>query len=102
MGQPPTPHYNLANIKDRVRAGDCHITRTAVREAWAMGLDRQDIVDCVLQLTTEMLHKSMPSTDYPGMWQDVYHAPLNRRVIYLKVQEDPNDGWAIIIQFKEK
>lgn len=101
-GVPPTSHYDLELIKLLVRQRRYVITKVAAWAAFALGFDEDDIVECVLALAPDMLHKTMESEKRPGMWQDVYHAELQGKTIYLKLQVEQNDGTAIVIQFKEK
>jgi hypothetical protein len=66
-----------------------------------LGWDDEDVKECVLALTGADFHKTMESTDLPGLWQDVYK-PLFRRVrLYVKIQVGRR-GKAVVISFKEK
>jgi hypothetical protein len=57
-----------------------------------------------LDLTTHF-KKSMPSTDFPGMWQDVYNVPTPQGEAYVKIQMSLRPGSnvpLVVIQFKAK
>jgi motility quorum-sensing regulator / GCU-specific mRNA interferase toxin len=102
MSVPPTPTYQLSQIKLLIRELKFSITGTAADEAWALGYEEDDIVKCVLALEPSELHKTMESERIPGLWQDVYRTKLDGKVIYLKLQIEQKYGHAVVIQFKEK
>lgn len=101
MADPPRPQYDLEQIKLLLRMRRYTITVNAARTAMALGFDEDDIYDCVASLTPAMLFKSMLSEQRKGMWQDVYYTELDGRLLYVKLQLEPGDEWAIVISFKE-
>src|SRR5262245_65286431 len=102
MSVQPRPHYDLDQIKLLIQEKKYSITGLASDEAWQLGFDEDDIIECVLELEPASFHKSMPSDKIVGLWQDVYRTKLERKEIYLKLQIEPTYGWAVVIQFKEK
>lgn len=98
---PPTPTYDLAEIQRLVREGKWLPSGTALRGAAELGWVSDDIRDCVLALTGADLHKTMPSTDHPGLWQDVYKPFHNGVRLYVKLQVGRR-GVAVVVSFKEK
>lgn len=73
--------------------GARNISGTAESDARdGLGLDREGIFRLVASLKTTDFYKSMPSTQRPGTFQDVYRplatTPLHQRgiVVYCKVQ----------------
>jgi motility quorum-sensing regulator/GCU-specific mRNA interferase toxin len=91
----------LASVKALVlERGLSAFTRTALDNAWLMGLDPASALVVVLGLQRGMLFKSMTTHTDRRVWQDVYHAPCpNGRTAYIKVTIQAG---ATVIQFKEK
>ncbi len=102
MGVPPKPYYELGRIQALVDLDMFIVTKSASWSAFALGFDTDDIKRCIRGLTPQMLYKSMESTQQPGMWQDVYRTELDNKAIYLKLQVQPGDGWAVVVSFKER
>lgn len=100
-GNPPDATYDLAHIQELVRQGSCIITGNAFKGAAALAMTGEDIKDCVLRLTAVTFHKTMESTDCPGLWQDVYKPLYQKMRLYVKLQLSVR-GDAVVISFKEK
>jgi motility quorum-sensing regulator/GCU-specific mRNA interferase toxin len=83
---PNSPTYPVQTVKDLVRVGEYRVTGTALSGAGELGLDESDILDCIERLTLDELHKTMASTDKPGLSQDVYRTIAGGFEVYLKVQ----------------
>lgn len=97
------PTYALEELQRLIGQGPISSSITKVAEEGAAGLNwsREDIVEAVLQLTTQHFFKSMESERMPGLWQDVYHLEFRGRWLYIKLQLGVN-GRAFVVQFKER
>ena len=93
------PAHDLAQIKHRVAGGAFVITLQARQDAYRLGLDAQDVRDCVLSLSGSDFNKSMKSERFPGQYQDVYHINYAGFELYVKLQIRRN-GPAVVISFK--
>lgn len=94
--------YSLALIKKLMAMRRWVITGSSQRSAAAMGLDEQDIVDCILALHENCFYKTMPAELRPGTWQDVYRPRFAGLDLYVKVQvvgTSPDDT-VVVISFK--
>ena len=93
--------YSLNEIQLRLRDGRFTITVSGMQGALQMGLDDEDIVECICEeLRDSHFYKTMPAEKLPGMWQDVYRIRFRGQRVYLKVQINAR-GKAVIISFKE-
>jgi hypothetical protein len=103
MDEPPKPCYDLDQIKYLLRVRQFDITIEAERTAEALGFVEDDVYDCVRDLTPFKLYKSMPAEDprYKGYMQDVYHAEIQGKQVYVKLQMLSEDFFRVI-SFKEK
>jgi hypothetical protein len=72
---------------------------TATMHALLLGIDEQDIVDCVLALTPDDFYKTMPSEKRQDLFQDVYKPKYGGERLYVKLQGS-TDGNTVIISFK--
>jgi motility quorum-sensing regulator/GCU-specific mRNA interferase toxin len=95
------PTYDLAELQRLVREGAYMVTMAAVRGAAALSFDGEDVRACVLGLTRRDLYKTMPATDVPGLWQDVYRPVYLGVPLYVKLQLSRR-GKTVVIQFKQK
>ena len=77
------------------------ITKAAEDGATEFGWTRNDIVEAVLELTSQHFYKSMESERLPGLWQDVYHLKFRGIWLYIKLQMGTH-GRAFVVQFKQK
>lgn len=62
------------------------MTTTALRDAAALGFDRQAVVTVISAMERRMFVKSMTTFANHRVWQDVYHAPTEDIVLYVKFQ----------------
>jgi hypothetical protein len=93
------PAYDLAQIKGRVAGGAFVITLQARQDAYRLGLDAQNVKDCVLGLSVSDFYKTMKSERFPEQYQDVYYAAYAGFELYVKLQMRRN-GPAVVISFK--
>jgi motility quorum-sensing regulator/GCU-specific mRNA interferase toxin len=93
------PHYDLSECKWLLaRERKFRITKAAYVGAGQLGLDEEDIVECIQALDmAKDFYKTMPSAKHSGTHQDVYRTRYNGWPIYLKLQIV--DG-LVIISFK--
>ena len=92
------PHHNLDAIKRLVRSGAVKITVTAMRSAFSLGFEYQDILDTVLSLSRNDFYKGMTSYGDHREWQDVYHPNTEVGKVYLKLTVRER---AFVLSFKE-
>lgn len=97
------PTYDLRHLQQLIGQGTVSswTTITAERGAVDLGLQRNDIIEAVLELLPQHFYKSMESGQCPGLWQDVYHLDRNGVALYIKLQLSA-DGRAVVVQFKRR
>ena len=83
----------------RVAGGAFVITLQARKDAYRLGLDAEDVRDCILGLSASDFYKSMKSRRILDQRQDVYRASYGELDLYLKLQMREN-GPVIVISFK--
>ena len=95
--------YDLEEVQRLVGQGaiSCKVTRAALRGAADVDLVYEDVVECVLLLEPSDFYKTMPSTQVPGSWQDVYRSTYQGLQLYIKLQINAA-GLGVVIQFKER
>lgn len=83
--------------------GFVHYRREALESAFALEFSRADIDECVLALTPQDFHKTMPARNpkWSGCWQDVYKPTFNSQRLYVKMQLFPGQR-VFIVSFKDK
>jgi len=96
-----TPHYSLQAIQEIVAlAGNRAFTVMALNGGRAMGLDDEEMLDVIANLTRNNFYKSMTTYNDHRIWQDVYHARCpNGLIAYIKLTQVAQ---RVVIQFKEK
>lgn len=83
------PTYDLNAIKRTMGTEETlSITRSAIRDAQNIGFNAQDIADTIIGIVPSMFYKSMTTYADHQLWQDVYHVPSGRLVLYVKFQAD--------------
>ena len=93
--------YPLDWIKQLFKRKRWIVTTTAANCALGLGLDDEDIFDCIVNdLNERHFYKSMPAEKKAGHMQDVYRITYKNKRIYLKLQVA--NGWAVVISFKEE
>ncbi len=100
MADKNTPTHDLAAFKAAMSDESKRlITGSAIRDGAALGCNTGDMVAVVQTMKASHFYKSMPSTQNPPYWQDVYHVPHNGTVLYVKLTADPD---LKLLSFKEK
>ena len=96
------PTYPLELVKHLIGSPRRIITRTSQLSAGELGLDEQDIVECIAALSESSFYKSMPAEKRPGTWQDVYRTTFAGFDLYVKVQiiDTSPDDIVVVISFK--
>ena len=93
------PTYPLDEVKQLFQQNRWTVTATAQTCVLDLGLDDEDILDCIVnQLNETHFYKTMPAEKKPGLMQDVYRITYQGRRLYLKLQVV--NGWAAVISFK--
>ena len=78
------------------------VTLTAQSSALDLGLDGEDIADCIMNCLTEAhFYITMPAEKRSGLMQDVYRITYQGRRIYLKLQVS-KENWAVVVSFKKE
>lgn len=104
-----TPHFDLALVKGLVaqHRTTC-FTLTALQGVQQMMLTMSEAMAAIAGIhQATCFYKSMSSTDFPGMWQDVYHVPTPKGDAYVKFQialpaARSTAPPRVVIQFKAK
>ncbi len=97
-----TPHYRLLDIKAAFSSVDTlRLSGSALLGARAMGMDLAAIVAVVQSTTRSHFLKSMTSYNDHTIWQDVYHVPAGKYVVYEKFTLEA-DKFFLLISFKER
>ena len=95
------PHHALGRIKaDFSTIFALRITRSALACAAALDITLEDIIAIIQSLAPRQFYKSMTSQVSSAIWQDVYHVPWRRTVLYVKFTTD-TEGY-LLISLKEK
>jgi len=94
-----TPHCALNIVKEMISQGKVRMTHTAWLGASQMGFSRPEMINVVMNLTTANFYKSMTTHADHTIWQDVYHAPTELGLVYLKLTVIQD---VLIVSFKEK
>jgi motility quorum-sensing regulator/GCU-specific mRNA interferase toxin len=103
-----TPHFDLAQVKRLVaQHGAACFTLTALQGVQAMALTISESMAAIAGINqAACFYKSMSSTDFPGMWQDVYRVPTPKGDAYVKFQITLPSGGSnaprVVIQFKAR
>ena len=93
------PTHGLEEVKRRVAGGAFVITLQARRDAYRLGLDAQDVRECILGLSAGEFRKSMRSRAVPELQQDVYETLYDEFELYVKLQMRRH-GPVVVVSFK--
>jgi motility quorum-sensing regulator/GCU-specific mRNA interferase toxin len=96
------PTHDLEKIKTVFsNTTDLNVTGTALRNAFALGYGRQEIVDVIQTIKPGHFYKTMPSEKNPGLMQDVYRVPDGDLELYVKFTSDLVAEFKLL-SFKER
>jgi motility quorum-sensing regulator/GCU-specific mRNA interferase toxin len=96
------PTYDLEAIKQALGSVETlAMTSSALRDALALGFDRNGVVETVAGIKRHMFYKSMTSLADHRVWQDVYHVRVRDLLLYVKFQADVVTEFTVM-SFKEK
>lgn len=96
------PTYDLEAIKSALGSVETlAMTSAALRDAIALGFDRNSVTETIIAIERRMFFKSMTTFADHRVWQDVYHVPARGLVLYVKFQADVITEFAVM-SFKEK
>ena len=97
------PTYDLQELQRLIGQGPISSSITNVADVGAseLGWSRSDILEAVLELTSQDFYKSMESERLPGLWQDVDHLEFRGVWLYIKLQLALS-GRAFVVQFKRR
>ena len=91
------PNYSLEEFK----SSNFAITRSAIRTAQELGFYEEDIRKIVSKMELKHFYKSMTSYANHKIWQDVYHVPFGKLVLYVKFTQEVISEFTLL-SFKEK
>lgn len=91
------PTYDLEEFKN----SDFRITTTAINSAADLGFDKKGIHEVVATMKREQFYKSMTSYTNHKIWQDVYHVPYEKFVLYVQFIQNLISDFTLL-SFKEK
>ena len=91
------PSYSLSEFK----SSNFDIIRTALRTAQDLGFYEADIRQIVSTMELKQFYKSMTSYTNHKIWQDVYHVPFGRLILYVKFTQNVISEFTLL-SFKEK
>ncbi len=96
------PTYDLEAVKAVLGSVETlALTSSALRDAVALGFDRNGIAETIQGMNRRMFYKSMTTFADHRVWQDVYHVPALGMVLYVKFQADVVTEFTLM-SFKEK
>jgi motility quorum-sensing regulator/GCU-specific mRNA interferase toxin len=77
---------------------DMNLTVSATQGIRVAGMTRSEALEVVRQLSGANFYKSMTTHQNHKIWQDVYHAKWQEKMLYVKFQQA---GEYFIVSFKE-
>jgi len=96
------PHHDLAAFRKTFSCPDAlRVTRTALKDAQALGFNRAMMVEAIQGMRSGHFYKSMTTSADHTQWQDVYHVPWGDMVLYVKFTDDRITEF-LLLSFKEK
>lgn len=101
MTQKPTNDLKLIQAKVQSQ-GLSSFTSTAIETGQdELGMTTAEMIAMILSRSDTRCYKTMPSTQYPGQMQDVYHWPTpGDNMAYVKFSMGPRGK--VVVSFKEK
>ena len=93
------PTHDLEAFKAAVAADRAVFTRTAIRDARALGLGIEEMKTALSGLRSGHFYKSMTAVHDHRAWQDVYHLPWEGTTLYVKFTVSVG---FVLLSFKEK
>jgi motility quorum-sensing regulator / GCU-specific mRNA interferase toxin len=96
------PTYDLASFKAAFSGAEkINATVAALRGARSLGLTVNGMVTVIQAMERKHFYKSTTSNDDHTVWQDVYHVPYDKNIIYTKFIADVVTEFRLL-SFKEK
>lgn len=96
------PHHDLKAFKEKCSSPKAvRVTRTALKDAQALGFTLATMVDILQSMKRAQFYKSMTSIADHTQWQDVYHVPWDDLLLYVKFTDDRVTEF-LLLSFKEK
>lgn len=92
-----TPSHHLEEFQN----SNYRITNTALKSAFELGFNSQEIKSAIKSMKKEHFYKSMTSKYNHKLWQDVYHVPFKDYLLYIKFTKDMISEFTLL-SFKEK
>jgi len=93
-----TPHCKLSAVKALIAAGQVRATFSALSGGAALGLDFDEMIGVIMELTPHDFYKSMTTYADHRVWQDVYRPRTAVGEVYLKLTVIDD---VLIVSFKE-
>src|ERR1051326_1908542 len=102
MADGDRPTHDLQQIKSAFsKPADLNVTGRALRDAFALGYGRQEIVEVIQAIKPGHFYKTMPSEKNPGLMQDVYRVSDGDLELYVKFTSDVVTEFKLL-SFKER
>ena len=102
MSEKLKPTYDLEAFKAAFATVDgLNVTGVALRNAAGLGFGRAEIVATIQTMQRRQFYKSMTAYADHRVWQDVYHAPSDVGVLYVKFTADLVTEF-LLLSFKER
>ena len=96
------PTYDLDAFKTSFCSVDrLSLTGKALQDAVRLGFGQLEIVAIIQTMLRSHFYKSMTSNANQKTWQDVYHVPSARGLLYIKFTADAITEF-LLLSFKEK
>ncbi len=93
--------FDLGTIKAEMNdTNSLNMSMTARVCAASLNISLEGIVKIIQGLTRPMFYKSMTANANSKLWQDVYHVPHGKIVLYVKFTMDARGH--LLISFKDK
>jgi motility quorum-sensing regulator / GCU-specific mRNA interferase toxin len=102
MAEKRTAHHDLDAIKQAFSSGEGRYTKTAIRDAAALGYASEDINAVIRAMTKRHIYKSMTANLDAKIWQDVYHVLHDGMNLYIKFTDNGSATDFTLLSFKER
>lgn len=102
MPEKRKPTYDLDAFKVAFSTvGRLSLTGKALQDAADLGFGQAQIVAIIQTMLRSHFYKSMTANANHKIWQDVYHVPSDRGLLYVKFTADVITEF-LLLSFKEK
>ena len=97
MAEKRTPHYSLEEVQAAFSTAEgLRMTKSALEGALEVGYDSEDVVNVIRSMKRSQFHESTTSCDDQEVWQDAYHVPSFRGMLYVTFTVEPSGGFMLL------